>query len=1097
MICPERWARIQAVFSGAMDAPDERARQALLDTSCAGDPELRREVEHLLAASDGADEYLVGIARRARLPFGERPRESSRGGRRIGAYRVIHEVGRGGMGAVYLAERADGQFDKRVAIKVLPMWLVGDGPRARFSAERRILARLDHPGIARLLDAGLTEDGVPYFVMEYVEGESITQRCDRGRFGIEERLALFQQVCEAVEYAHQQRVVHRDLKPSNILVNRAGRVKLLDFGIAKMLDGDAGGESTLTQWAGQALTPAYASPEQITGLPIGFTSDVYQLGVLLYKLVAGRAPISLAGESPAEVRRRLTERQPRPPSQAVAHSGGSDQPELAARQAETARLRGSSPAGLHAGLRGDLDAIVLKALRKDPRQRYASAGDLGRDIARFLDGSPVSVRPEPWVRRIAARLPRSRRLTAYAVLAAIASMTATGVVWWSPWDSDASVAAALPSRPTAAPERVAVFPFQVRASGSAEYVGEALASLVAAQLDGAGGVRSIDARTLFNAVAREASDGLDRDVADDLAARFGAGTHLTGDVVLIADVFRISARLRVGGEVPRTAATVIDGSEADLFDVAERLAGWVLGHLAPGRHAGTAAASTGSLAALRQYVAGESAYRRGDHEEAVDAFTRAAETDTAFALANYRLSVALEWVGREAEAPPFATRAARHSARLPERDRLLVQGHAAYRGHDFDVAERTYRRLVTLYPETEEGWYGLAEILFHRGPGQGRAATAAREPFEHVLRLDPGHLPAMLHLARIAALEGNVTEVDALVRRYLASAPPGERALELRAIHALMTRDGAARGQVTEELRNEGDGRMWMTAWRATMYSGELEAGAGLLRIMTEPARPPSHRALGHLALAHVALARGRPGDATDELDRADRVLPGSGLVSRVLFATQPFIPTEPARLGHLRAELEGWTAAMSSVPNWPFPGVTTQPYLLGLLDLRLGEVDRALDRIATLDAVDAEAHPMAPHFAAALRARIARTDGDIAGALLTATRHGDRVGIAYGSSSDPLTSHLDARFLRAQLLDEAGRAAYALRWYGSFPEDHPFGLMYIAPAHERSARIHGAAGRAEEARWHFERFLHLWRDAEPQFAPLLRDARHELAALL
>jgi serine/threonine protein kinase/Tfp pilus assembly protein PilF len=1097
-LCPERWSRIQEVFSRAMDAPDERAREALLDANCASDLELRREVEQLLAAREGADEYIRGVARRSRLPFGESNSESSREGRRIGAYRLIREVGRGGMGAVYLAERADGQFEKRVAIKVLPMWLVGDGPRARFAAERRILARLDHPGIARLLDAGLTEDGVPYFVMEYVEGESITERCDRERCCLEERLALFQQVCEAVDYAHQQRVVHRDLKPSNILVDRAGRVKLLDFGIAKMLDGGAGDEPTLTHWAGQALTPAYASPEQITGLPVGLTSDVYQLGVLLYKLVAGRPPISLAGKTPTEVRRRLTERLPLPPSETVARNGGSDHAEAMARQEELAQLRGSSPEALRAGLRGDLDDIVLKALRKAPERRYASAGDLARDIGRYLAGLPVAARPEPWIRRLGARLPQRYRGLTVGLLAAIVPITAMGVLWWSPWDSPAGVEAESRFIPPAAAERVAVFPFQVRGSGSSEYVGEALASLVAAHLDGTGGVRSIDARTLFKTVAREASDVLDREVIDDLAARFGAGTQLTGDVVLIAGVFQVSARLRTGGDVPRNEVTVIDGSEADLFDVAERLAGWVLGHLAPGRHAVAAAASTRSLSALRQYVGGESAYRRGDHVEAVEAFTRAAETDTSFALANYRLSVALEWVGREADAPLFAARAARHSARLPERDRLLVQGHAAYRHEDFDLAERTYRRLVGLYPETEEGWYGLAEIVFHRGPALGRAATTAREPFERVLQLDPGHLPAMLHLARIAALEGNAAEVDALIRRYLESAPPGERALELRAIHALLTRDDAALRRVANELRNETDARLWMTAWRATVYSGEVEAGSELLRIMTEPDRPAQQQALGHLSLAHMELALGRLNAAAAELDRADRLVPGSALALRALFATRPFIPTEPARLRDLRAQLEGSEPPMAAGNTvMPTPDVATRPYLLGLLDLRIGDVDGARERVAILDAVDAAAHPMAPHFAVALRARIAREQGDIGEALRNATRLAERVGIPYPSGSHPLTSHLDARYLRAQLLEDAGRASDALRWYGSFLEDHPHGVIYLAPAHERSARIHAAAGRVDEARRHLERLLHLWKDADPELAPLLQDAQRDLAGLL
>jgi serine/threonine protein kinase len=432
----ERGARIRSVFLEAL-AADPHGRTAVLDRTCGGDAELRQEVLRLLEASTDANEFLTDLARRAIAPLAALQGEPVLAGRLLGAYRLRGEIGRGGMGAVYLAERADDQYEKQVAVKLLPLGLGGASARERFVAERRVLAQLEHAGIARLVDAGVAEDGTPYFVMEYVDGESITSYCDGALAGIDERLRLFLQVCDAVEYAHRQQVVHRDLKPANILVTPDGRVKLLDFGIAKVLDRDRSEASTLTQWGGSPLTPSCASPEQVAGKAIGVTSDVYQLGVLLYQLLTGRTPYSLTRHAPAEAMRVVMEQVPTSPSDAsVAGDAGDartagdardesppaiaagDEPQAAA--TELARLRGTTPADLRARLRGDLDRVVLKALRKEPGRRYASVAAFARDVERHLEGAGVLARREAghrrawaWIRRQA---PSSSALAAATIL---------------------------------------------------------------------------------------------------------------------------------------------------------------------------------------------------------------------------------------------------------------------------------------------------------------------------------------------------------------------------------------------------------------------------------------------------------------------------------------------------------------------------------------------------------------------------------------------------------------------------------------------------------------------------------------------------------
>jgi serine/threonine protein kinase len=308
-------------------------------------------------------------------------------GDRIGPYRVLRTLGSGGMGEVYLAERADAQFEQQVAIKVVHGGALAVSMHSRLKLERQILAQLDHPNIAHLLDGGALPDGSAYIVMEYVDGVAIDEFCDSNRLDINARLKLFQTVCAAVHYAHQNLIVHRDLKPSNILVTAAGVPKLLDFGIAKLLDDRQAARYTLavTQADIRIMTPDHASPEQVRGQAITTSSDVYVLGVLLYKLLCGTSPFFISSMRLSEIERAICEKDPPAPSQMVS---GEELPE----SSSIAEARGSTAKRLKRGLLGDLDNIVLMAMRKEPERRYGSAEQLAGDIQRYLDGKPVIAR---------------------------------------------------------------------------------------------------------------------------------------------------------------------------------------------------------------------------------------------------------------------------------------------------------------------------------------------------------------------------------------------------------------------------------------------------------------------------------------------------------------------------------------------------------------------------------------------------------------------------------------------------------------------------------------------------------------------------------
>lgn len=395
------WRDVRAAFDDLLGLPDEE-RQARLNELADTRPELAQELSELLehdraAASDGIFlERGIGAGEGGGVP------DASGSGQRIGPYELLHELGRGGMGTVYLARRADGAFERRVALKLIQQGLGDERVLERFRRERQVLANLEHPGIARLIEGGATDDGAPYIVMEYVEGTPIDAYCDGDRLTIRARLELFLEVCEAVQHAHQNLVVHRDLKPGNVIVTAGGRAVLLDFGIAKVLDPEKSSSSPeLTLGWMPFLTPAYASPEQVTGRPITVASDVYSLGVLLYELLTGRLPYTVATTSMKEVERTICEVEAGRPSAVVRGL-----PDGAA--AEVARARSTTPRGLVRALSGDLDRVVAKALRKESRLRYPSVEQLARDLRRYLSGLPVTARPTTFLYRASKFVRRNR-----------------------------------------------------------------------------------------------------------------------------------------------------------------------------------------------------------------------------------------------------------------------------------------------------------------------------------------------------------------------------------------------------------------------------------------------------------------------------------------------------------------------------------------------------------------------------------------------------------------------------------------------------------------------------------------------------------------
>jgi len=439
MMTPERFRQVRNVFEAALEKPPHERDSFLANAAAStGDPSLLDDVARLLEAHQRRVTFLDGTMT-ATPDLRTDPARME--GRRLGAFEILREIGHGGMGTVYLARRADGLFSQQVAIKVVNPGIATQEFLDRFHQERAILAALEHPNIARLYDGGATDEGWPYFVMEYLNGKPIDIWCDERKLSISDRLRLFRDVCDAVHHAHRHRIVHRDLKPSNILVTSDGSVKLLDFGIAKIVQlSDENDPGPLTHTGLRLMTPEYASPEQVRGEEASPLTDVYSLGVVLYELLTGRRPYRLKSRIFHEVARVICEEPARLPSTAAVEpeeqfrSGGDT---VTVAPGLFSGTREGSPIDLQRRLSGDLDNILLQALAKHPKDRYRGVGHLQSDIDAHLNGLPIQAKSHRNVYNVAKHIHRFRLpiLLAIAVVASIATgalnVSAAGLTYFA------------------------------------------------------------------------------------------------------------------------------------------------------------------------------------------------------------------------------------------------------------------------------------------------------------------------------------------------------------------------------------------------------------------------------------------------------------------------------------------------------------------------------------------------------------------------------------------------------------------------------------------------------------------------------------------
>ena len=612
---------------------------------------------------------------------------------------------------------------------------------------------------------------------------------------------------------------------------------------------------------------------------------------------------------------------------------------------------------------------------------------------------------------------------------------------------------------------IAVLPFTVRGDPRFAYLGEGMVDLLATKLDGAGTIRAVDPRALLHFLSRSglspgdaAGPGGGRQVAE----HFDAGHYLLGAVIEAAGRLQAAATLyRRDGEVEASARAVA-GSEDELFELVDEIVRQLLASqkVAPGtRLARIAALTTGSLDALRAYLRGERELRAGRYFDAMEGFQAAVEADPAFALAYYRSAAAAAGCALHELARGLAERAHEHRGRLSPHDHLVLSAQRAWLAGATGEAESLYNTTTGTYPDDVEVWFHLGDLLFHANPMRGRSAAEARTPFQRVLALEPDHLAAMVHLARIAAIDGRRDDMLELIAHVLRTSPGADQALAMRALRAYAVRDGAGIEAVNTELRSARAITVASAFADVAMYSGSLEGAEGMARGFIEVARSPELRALCRIHLAHLALSQGNAERAVEEVHQAQILDHAWGLETRALLATLPFRPADPTELDRLRAELSAWDAA--AVPPSSFAifamhnGLhpTIREYLLGLVALRSGDPAGARTHAAALSVMVPRDGGLGDCLASELDASLARADGRTAEALarLESTRPRLWFQLTVASPFFCLTSR---RFLQAELLREAGRADEAAGWYASLAQRSPYELVYREAALERLASL-------------------------------------------
>lgn len=1076
----ESWRRIEALLDAALDrAPRERA--AFLESACGGDEALRAKVASLLAACEEPVTFLDTQAARfaedlVALMDDVVPPAPAPVSPRIGAYRIVGELGRGGMGTVYLAER-EAHFEQRVALKLIRHGLHLDETLVRrFVDERQILASLDHPNIARLLDGGVTADGLPWFAMELVEGEPIDRSCDARRLPIEMRLELFATVCDALDYAHRNDVVHRDLKPSNILVRADGTVKLLDFGIAKLLAAGHTAATGQTRTGFRLLTPEYASPEQVRGDAISPASDVYSLGVLLFELLTGQRPHRITGGAPNEAEQAGLDRTPPRPSTVVRRAVDEPASDGATSMTRVARARATTPQRLTERLRGELDRIALKALEKRPEHRYASAAALAGDLRRHLEGLPVSARPR-------LRFPARSTLAITAIM--VLGLALAGA-WLSVRGRLAAPVAAADSRTLAVG---LIADYREERSSSAAL---ALADLLATNLARVPSLAVVSTARLYELMA-QLGGGVEPDAGAYSAAARRAGASVLIDGALYGSS---AAGLRLDLRRIDVATGEILGAytvaERDLFALVDSGTARLAAEVGSNRPLTSVAdVTTHSEVAYRFYEEGLRTYYRGDLASARRMLEAALAEDSTLAMAAYYLARIEPQRERKLA---FTERAVRLADRASDRERLIIRSATAFALSD-PRAVAIAETLAVRYPHEPEG---------HRFAGQARLEagdlTGALTRLRHVITMDS--LALMGAAVRCSACDARATLVGIYIlmdslhaaereaNRWVELDPESAMSwLALSEVHRVSGRVDAARNAYLRAARIDPTrhGQPFYFAYHV-MQPGDYESADRALRELADDGTAELRSdAAWYLSISlrrqgrfEEALSTAREHRAlTRMLDPKDRSSYNALAEAQVLL-----------EMGRHRAS----AALFDSIAHGDDAG-TSRSLPVWAMSLAANALAAAGDTTALAARIDT----IRALGSRSLLGRDQRLHHHVHG-LLLAARGDDEAAVAefqHAMLSAVVYTRTNLELARALIrLGRAGEAVAVLRPTILGPIEASALYVSRTDLEETLARAWDLAGVADSALVHYETVLRAFERADPSVQPRVAAIRERVAAL-
>lgn len=640
---------------------------------------------------------------------------------------------------------------------------------------------------------------------------------------------------------------------------------------------------------------------------------------------------------------------------------------------------------------------------------------------------------------------------------------------------------------------VVILPFAVQGSPDVAYLGEGLVSLLGTKLDGAGDLQTVDSRAVMHAVERQGLEPGDAVSGSRAAAEFGSRYYIVGNIVEAGGRMQLAAALydAEGGGAPIGEASV-EGTEDEMFEMVDGLAAELLSGLSGGAAARVrriAAVTTASLPALRAFFEGEEQFRRGQFASAVASFQRAVEEDSTFALAYYRLSIVAEWALLGEVSDASALEAIRWADRLAPRDRRMLDAYLTRRRGDNLAAARAYRSILGSYPDEMEAWLDLSEVLFHANPLYGLSFTDSRATLDRVLEFDPNHATALIHLARLAAFQGDLPRLDSLAERFIALDPDPGRTVEIEALRASRIGDTVAWADVVQRLSSTNDVGLVLAGWSIGTYARNLDAAIEVASALTAPDRSLEARQQGLIWLAYFELARGKWEAAKEELEELARFAPGTALEYEAMLATMPFAPVSDTQLADILNRLERLDP--ESIPPSSNPSVAfsshdglhpfIRAYLLGLLEARLGREDDALRYADAAGAIQLESTSgsLADDLSHSVRAAVHYQAGRLEQAL--AELEAPHYDAWYGQTMvSPLFARVAERFLRAEILFDLERYDEAEDWYTTIGEICPSGLPYRTVALLRLASIAEERGDAAIAADYQSQFDALWAEADP-----------------